>query len=60
MEIQASMFGSTLPMPIPVVKRRLYQVRFDQDNQATIQTMSEVFQVSRQAIRIRLTSHHLL
>ena len=27
---------------------------------AIVQAMSEVFQVSRQAMRIRLTNHHLL
>ena len=60
MEIQANMLGSALLMPMPMVKRCFYQMRSGRDNQAIVQAMSEVFQVSRQAMRIRLTNHHLL
>lgn len=54
------MLGSALLMPMPMVKRCFYQMRAGRDNQAIVQAMSEVFQVSRQAMRIRLTNHHLL
>ena len=60
MEIQANMLGSALLMPMPMVKRCFYQLRSGRDDQALVQAMSEVFQVSRQAMRIRLTSHQLL
>ena len=60
MVIQANMLGSALLMPMPMVKRCFYQMRSGRDNQAIVQAMSEVFQVSRQAMRIRLTNHHLL
>ena len=60
MEIQANMLGSALLMPMPMVKRCFYQMRSGRDSQAIVQAMSEVFQVSRQAMRIRLTNHHLL
>ena len=60
MEIQANMLGSALLMPMPMVKRCFYQMRSGRDDQAIVQAMSEVFQVSRQAMRIRLTNHHLL
>ena len=54
------MLGSALLMPMPMVKRCFYQMRSGRDSQAIVQAMSEVFQVSRQAMRIRLTNHHLL
>lgn len=60
MEIQANMLGSALLMPIPMVKRCFYKLRMGRDNRAVVRDMAEVFQVSRQAMRIRLTNHHLL
>ena len=60
MEIQANMLASALLMPMPMVKRCFYQMRGGRDNQALIHAMSEVFQVSKQAMRIRLTNHNLL
>ena len=60
MEVQANMLGSVLLMPMPMVKRCFYQMRANRDSQAIVQAMSDVFQVSRQAMRIRLTNHHLL
>ena len=60
MEIQANMLASALLMPMPMVKRCFYQMRSGRDNQALVHAMSEVFQVSKQAMRIRLTNHNLL
>lgn len=60
MEIQANMLGSALLMPMPMVKRCFYQLRSGRDDQSLVWDMAERFQVSRQAMRIRLTSHHLI
>lgn len=60
MEIQANMLGSALLMPIAMVKRCFYQLRSGRDDQALVRDMAEVFQVSRQAMRIRLQNHHLI
>ena len=60
MEIQANMLGSALLMPIAMVKRCFYQLRSGRDDQTLVRDMAEVFQVSRQAMRIRLQNHHLI
>lgn len=60
MEIQANMPASALLMPMPMVKRCFYQMRSGRDNQSHVHAMSEVFQVSKQTMRIRLTNHNLL
>ena len=60
MEIQANMLGSALLMPIAMVKRCFYQLRSGRDDQTLVRDMAEVFQFSRQAMRIRLQNHHLI
>lgn len=60
MEIQANILASALLMPMPQVKRCFYQFRTGRSNQALVADMAEVFQVSRQAMRIRLENHNLL
>ena len=60
METQANMLGSALLMPMPMVKRCFYQMRSGRDDHAVVCAMAEVFQVSRQAMWIRLANHHLL
>ena len=60
MEIQANILGSALLMPMPQVKRCFYQLRAGRSNQALVADMAELFQVSRQAMRIRLENHNLL
>lgn len=60
LEVQANLLGSALLMPLPMVKRCFYQMRAGRDEQALVHAMSEVFQVSRQAMGIRLRSHKLL
>jgi hypothetical protein len=60
MEVQANMLGSALLMPMPMVKRCYYQLRGGRDDQTLVHDMAEVFQVSRQAMRIRLVNHRLM
>lgn len=60
LEIQANMLGSAILMPIAQIKRCFYQLHRGRQNGQLINDMAEVFQVSRQAMRIRLTNHHLL
>lgn len=60
MEVQANMLGSAILMPIAQIKRCFYQLRRGRQNGQLIDDMAGVFQVSRQAMRIRLTNHHLL
>jgi hypothetical protein len=60
MEIQTNLLGSALLMPMPQVKRCFYQLRAGRSSQALVADMAEVFQVSRQAMRIRLENHNLL
>ena len=60
MEIQANMLGSALLMPIAQIKRCFYQLRRGRQDSQLINDMASVFQVSRQAMRIRLTNHRLL
>lgn len=60
MEVQANMLGSAILMPIAQVKRCFYQFRRGRCDRRLIDDMADVFQVSKQAMRIRLTNHHLL
>ena len=60
MEIQANMLGSAILMPMAQVKRCFYQLRGGRSVQTLVADMAEVFQVSRQAMRIRLSGHHLI
>lgn len=60
-ERQADMLGTALIMPITQVKRAYYAVGRNQSGkQAVIGTMAEIFDVSREAMRIRLTAHNLI
>ena len=60
MEIQANILASALLMPMPQVKRAFYQFRAGRSKAAIIEDMAELFQVSRQAMRIRLENHNLI
>lgn len=60
MEVQANMLGSAILMPIVQIKRCFYQLRRGRQDGQLINDMADVFQVSRQAMRIHLTNHHLL
>lgn len=60
LEAQANLLGAILLMPLPQVKRCFYRLQSGRDRQKLVTDMAEVFQVSRQAMRIRLENHHLL
>lgn len=60
LEVQANMLGSAILMPIAQIKRCFYQLRGGRQDGQLIDDMADVFQVSRQAMRIRLTNHRLL
>lgn len=60
MEVQANMLGSAILMPIAQIKRCFYQLRRGRRDGQLIDDMAGVFQVSRQAMHIRLVNHHLL
>lgn len=59
-EIQANLLGAILLMPMPLVKRCFYDLRPRHSDEQLICKMATVFQVSKQAMRIRLESHKLL
>lgn len=60
MEIQANILGSAVLMPISQIKRAFYQLRAGRDTEALVTDMAALFQVSRQAMRIRLRNHRLI
>ena len=60
LEMQANLLGSILLMPLPQVKRCFYQLQSGRDRQQLVADMAGIFQVSKQAMRIRLENHHLL
>lgn len=60
MEIQANILGSALLMPMPQVKRCFYQFRAGRSGQTLVADMARLFEVSRQAMRIRLENHNLI
>ena len=60
LEAQANLLGSILLMPLPQVKRCFYRLQPGRDRQQLIADMADVFQVSKQAMRIRLETHNLL
>ena len=51
---------SILLLPLPQVKRCFYQLRSGRTNQQLVTDMAGIFQVSKQAMRIRLENHNLL
>lgn len=60
MEIQANMLGSALLMPMPQVKRCFYQLCAKHITPALVKEMASIFEVSKQAMRIRLEDHNLI
>ena len=60
LEVQANLLGSILLMPLPQVKRCFYQLQPGRTRQQLVADMADTFQVSKQAMRIRLENHHLL
>ena len=60
LEVQANLLGSIFLLPLPQVKRCFYQLRSGRTNQQLVTDMAGIFQVSKQAMRIRLENHNLL
>ena len=60
LEVQANLLGSILLLPLPQVKRCFYQLRSGRTNQQLVTDKAGIFQVSKQAMRIRLENHNLL
>ena len=60
MEFQANLLGSAILMPMAQVKRAFYQLRPGRDRQTLVSDMACLFDVSKQAMRIRLEQHNLL
>ena len=60
MEVQANLLGSAILMPLAQVKRCFYKLRLGRTDSQIIEEAARVFQVSKQAMRIRLQGRHLL
>ena len=60
LEVQANLLGAILLLPLPQVKRCFYELHTGRNPQQLVADMAAVFQVSRQAMRIRLEKHNLL
>ena len=54
------MLGSAILMPIAQIKQYFYQLHRGRQDSQLINDIASVFQVSKQAMRIWLTSHRLL
>lgn len=60
-EWQADMLGTAIIMPITQVKKAFYAIGRNQGSeQSVIDAMAEIFNVSREAMRIRLSAHNLI
>lgn len=60
LEVQANLLGAILLLPLLQVKRCFYELHTGRNPQQLVADMAAVFQVSRQAMRIRLEEHNLL
>lgn len=60
LEVQANLLGSAILMPLAQVKRCFYQLRPGRTDNQLVAEAANVFQVSKQAMRIRLRRHNLL
>ncbi len=59
-EWQADALATALLMPMPQIKRSFYRLRPGRSNEQLIVDMARIFQVSKQAMRIRLETHNLM
>ena len=59
-ERQADALATALLMPIPQIKKCFYHLRSGKSKEQLIAEMAQIFQVSKQAIQIRLEAHNLL
>ena len=58
-EWQADALATALLMPLPQIKRSFYRLRAGRSNEQLVAEMAQIFQVSKQAMRIRLETRNL-
>lgn len=51
---------TALLMPLPQIKRSFYRLRAGRSNEQLVAEMAQIFQVSKQAMRIRLETRNLI
>lgn len=59
-ERQADTLATALLMPLPQIKKCFYRLRAGRTDEQLISEMAQIFEVSKQAMQIRLCSHHLM
>ena len=59
-EWQADALATALLMPLPQIKRSFYRLRAGRSNEQLVAEMAQIFQVSKQAMRIRLETRNLI
>ena len=57
---QADALATALLMPLPQIKRSFYRLRAGRSNEQLVAEMAQIFQVSKQAMRIRLETRNLI
>ena len=59
-ERQADALATALLMPLPQIKKCFYRFRARRTDEQLIAEMARLFEVSKQAMQIRLKSHNLI
>jgi hypothetical protein len=59
-ERQADTLASALLMPLPQIKKCFYRIRIGRTDEQLIAEMANIFEVSKQAMQIRLKSRNLI
>ena len=59
-ERQADTLASALLMPLPQIKKCFYRLRMGRTDEQLIAEMANIFEVSKQAMQIRLESRNLI
>ena len=59
-ERQADALATALLMPLPQIKKCFYRLRSGRTMEQIVAEMAQIFEVSKQAMQIRLQSHNLI
>lgn len=59
-ERQADALATALLMPLPQIKKCFYRLRSGRSMEQVVAEMAQIFEVSKQAMHIRLRSHNLM
>lgn len=59
-ERQADTLASALLMPLPQIKKCFYRLKIGRTDEQLIAEMANIFEVSKQAMQIRLKSRNLI